>query len=190
LPENWESLLTPLHLATQANLLQTVKLLFQIGANPTQLDAHGRTPYFLATTKEMRILYRKMRGILGETCWSWQRAGVPEAITSETVNQQKQKEKAKKKKAQQRKKEAKQKQLQVQQDALIAQQLHEKLLVEQQEVRRQAAGQCVQCHKALYGQEYFSVMDVKCCSTVCVAAWRRHLQAEAALARFKTPSTK
>lgn len=188
IPNNLQDLSTALHLASERNLLRTTRLLFQLGANPEQLDARGRTPYFLAKTKEMRELFRRMRGELGEARWQWNKTGIPEAITEDTIAQQKLKEKEKKKRAQQRKKEQKEKMEQQAKDAEVARQLQAEFRrqdqLERAEQQRKAAGVCAACQKSLFGQDFFEVFDQRCCSTVCVQNVKRKLAADAALARF------
>eukprot|EP01033_Poteriospumella_lacustris_P003091 gene3090-2266_t len=167
---------------------ELVRLLMQLGADPERLDARGRTAYFLAKTKEMREMFRRVRGLLGEHRWQWNKTGIPEAITEEKIAQQKLKEKEKKKRAQQRKKEQKTKAEQQAKDAEVARQLQaefqrdEKIRREAQQ--RQAAGTCAMCKKSLYGQDFYDVCEQRCCSTNCVQQLRRKLAADAALARF------
>lgn len=188
LPNNLQDLSSPLHLACERNLLRTARLLFQLGANPEQLDARGRTAYFLSKSKEMRDLCRRMRGELGEERWQWNKTGIPEAITDEKIAQQKQKEKEKKKRAQQRKKEQKSKMEQQVRDAELARTLQAEFRRQEQIERearmRQAAGDCAICKKALFGQEFFDVFEQRCCSTNCVQSLKRKLAADAAAARF------
>lgn len=188
LPNTLADLSTPLHMASERNLLRTVRLLMQLGADPERLDARGRTAYFLAKTKEMREMFRRVRGLLGEHRWQWNKTGIPEAITEEKIAQQKLKEKEKKKRAQQRKKEQKVKAEQQAKDAEVARQLQaefqrdEKIRREAQQ--RQAAGTCAMCNKSLYGQDFFDVCEQRCCSTNCVQQLRRKLAADAAVARL------
>lgn len=188
LPNTLADLSTPLHMASERNLLRTVRLLMQLGADPERLDARGRTAYFLAKTKEMREMFRRVRGLLGEHRWQWNKTGIPGAITEEKIAQQKLKEKEKKKRAQQRKKEQKTKAEQQAKDAEVARQLQaefqrdEKIRREAQQ--RQAAGTCAMCKKSLYGQDFYDVCEQRCCSTNCVQQLRRKLAADAALARF------
>jgi hypothetical protein len=188
LPNNLQDLSSPLHLACERNLLRTARLLFQLGANPEQLDARGRTAYFLSKSKEMRDLCRRMRGELGEERWQWNKTGIPEAITDEKIAQQKQKEKEKKKRAQQRKKEQKAKMEQQVRDAELARTLQAEFRRQEQIERearmRQAAGDCAICKKALFGQEFFDVFEQRCCSTNCVQSLKRKLAADAAATRF------
>lgn len=188
LPNNLQELSTPLHVATDRSLTQTVQLLLQFGASPEAQDARGRSPYFLARQKDMRDLFRRMRAELGEDRWQWTKAGVPEPLTDEKLAQQKQKEKDKKKRAQQRKKEQKAKAEQEAIDAELARKLQEEMRVQQQkeneERMRLAAGSCVICKKSLYGQEFYDVFEQRCCSTACVQRFRRQLAADAAQARM------
>lgn len=188
LPQDIDALFSPLHLAAANDMHRTVMTLLRLGANPEQLDARGRTPFFLATSKEMRDTFRRARGELGEERWKWPKTGIPEPITDKTLAMQKQKEKEKKKRAQQRKKEQKLKSEQEAADAKLAYQLQEEMkqqqLREQEERFKALAGNCAVCNKGLFKQEVIDVLDKKCCSSGCVVKLRRQLAAEAAAARF------
>lgn len=189
LPESLEDLATPLHIAAASSLSQAVQCLLLAGANPEQVDARGRTPYFLADNKDTRDAFRKARAEVGEEKWQWTRAGVPEPLTDEKITQQKLKEKEKKKRAQQRKKEQKAKDEQEAKDREVSLQLQEQLLkqerAEMEARQKDKAGNCGFCKKSLYKHDFFEVLGEKCCSTDCVAKLRRKLAADAALARFK-----
>ena len=188
LPQSLNNLDTPLHLATTKNYLEMVSLLLHAGADPERMDARGRTPYHLSSSKEMRDIFRKARAELGESRWNWSKAGIPEPLTDEKIAHQKQKEKDKKKRSQLRKKEQKAKAEQEEKDRALAQKLQEELrLREQQEMElnlKNKAGECALCCKSLYKSDFFDVLDRKCCSTECVAKLRRKLAADAAMARF------
>eukprot|EP01040_Poterioochromonas_malhamensis_P021912 gene21912-26545_t len=93
LPNTLADLSTPLHMASERNLLRTVRLLMQLGADPERLDARGRTAYFLAKTKEMREMFRRVRGLLGEHRWECNKTGIAECINEEKIAQKRLKEK-------------------------------------------------------------------------------------------------
>uniref|UniRef100_A0A0D9W8F9 VLRF1 domain-containing protein n=1 Tax=Leersia perrieri TaxID=77586 RepID=A0A0D9W8F9_9ORYZ len=97
-PSNNET--TPLHEAAKSgNVQQTLELLEQ-GLNPCIKDARGKTPYLLASDKEVRNTFRRFMA-LNLDKWDWHAADVPSALTKEMEESQaaKQAEKDAKKKA-------------------------------------------------------------------------------------------
>ncbi|XP_030457355.2 uncharacterized protein LOC115678166 isoform X1 [Syzygium oleosum] len=92
--------LTPLHEATKLGNVQKVLELLEEGMDPCAKDQRGRTPYMLASEKEVRNVYRRfMASNLDK--WDWHAAKVPSALTREMEESQaaKQAEKDAKKKA-------------------------------------------------------------------------------------------
>ncbi|XP_052152995.1 uncharacterized protein LOC127771189 [Oryza glaberrima] len=97
-PSNNET--TPLHEAAKSgNAQQTLELLEQ-GLDPCIKDARGKTPYLLASDKEVRNTFRRFMA-LNLDKWDWHAADVPSALTKEMEESQaaKQAEKDAKKKA-------------------------------------------------------------------------------------------
>ncbi|KQJ84141.1 ankyrin repeat and zinc finger domain-containing protein 1 [Brachypodium distachyon] len=91
---------TPLHEAAKAgNVQQTLELLEQ-GLDPCIKDERGKTPYLLASDKEVRNTFRRFMALNLEK-WDWHAADVPSALTKEMEESQaaKQAEKDAKKKA-------------------------------------------------------------------------------------------
>uniref|UniRef100_A0A453CL82 Uncharacterized protein n=3 Tax=Aegilops tauschii subsp. strangulata TaxID=200361 RepID=A0A453CL82_AEGTS len=91
---------TPLHEAAKAgNVEQTMELLEQ-GLDPCIKDERGKTPYLLASDKEVRNTFRRFMA-LNLDKWDWHAAEVPSALTKEMEESQaaKQAEKDAKKKA-------------------------------------------------------------------------------------------
>uniref|UniRef100_A0ACD5UEQ1 Uncharacterized protein n=1 Tax=Avena sativa TaxID=4498 RepID=A0ACD5UEQ1_AVESA len=91
---------TPLHEAAKAgNIEQTLELLEQ-GLDPCIKDERGKTPYLLASDKEVRNTFRRFMA-LNLDKWDWHAADVPSALTKEMEESQaaKQAEKDAKKKA-------------------------------------------------------------------------------------------
>ncbi|VAH34999.1 unnamed protein product [Triticum turgidum subsp. durum] len=91
---------TPLHEAAKAgNVEQTMELLEQ-GLDPCIKDERGKTPYLLASDKEVRNTFRRFMA-LNLDKWDWHAADVPSALTKEMEESQaaKQAEKDAKKKA-------------------------------------------------------------------------------------------
>ncbi|KAM0950259.1 putative transcription factor C2H2 family [Dioscorea sansibarensis] len=95
-----ENELTPLHEAARSgNAQQTLQLLEQ-GLNPCIKDPRGRTPYLLATDKEVRNTFRRFMALNLDN-WDWHAANVPSPLTKEMEETQaaKQTEKDAKRKA-------------------------------------------------------------------------------------------
>ncbi|CAM0903267.1 unnamed protein product [Alopecurus aequalis] len=91
---------TPLHEAAKAgNVEQTLELLEQ-GLDPCIKDERGKTPYLVASDKEVRNTFRRFMA-LNLDKWDWHAADVPSALTKEMEESQaaKQAEKDAKKKA-------------------------------------------------------------------------------------------
>ncbi|XP_010277447.1 PREDICTED: ankyrin repeat and zinc finger domain-containing protein 1 isoform X2 [Nelumbo nucifera] len=91
---------TPLHEAAMSgNAHKTLELLEQ-GLDPSIKDERGRTPYMLATEKEVRNIFRRFMA-LNIDKWDWHSAKVPSALTKEMEESQaaKQAEKDAKRKA-------------------------------------------------------------------------------------------
>ncbi|XP_059651526.1 uncharacterized protein LOC132299090 [Cornus florida] len=92
--------LTPLHEAAKSGNAQKVLEFLEQGLDPCITDERGRTPYMLATEKEVRNTFRRfMASNLDK--WDWQVAKVPSALTKELEESQasKQAEKDAKRKA-------------------------------------------------------------------------------------------
>lgn len=92
--------LTPLHEATELGNAQKVWELLEEGRDPCAKDERGRTPYMLASEREVRNVYRRfMASNLDK--WDWHAAKVPSALTKEMEESQaaKQAEKDAKRKA-------------------------------------------------------------------------------------------
>ncbi|KAI3800472.1 hypothetical protein L1987_28563 [Smallanthus sonchifolius] len=91
---------TPLHVAAKAGDLEKVLELLEQGSNPCVVDERGKTPYMLATEKEVRNTFRRFMA-LNLDKWDWQAAKVPSPLTKEMEESQntKQAEKDAKRKA-------------------------------------------------------------------------------------------
>ncbi|TMW92154.1 hypothetical protein EJD97_013438 [Solanum chilense] len=91
---------TPLHEAAKCGDSEKVFELLEQGIDPCLKDERGRTPYMVATEKEVRNAFRRfMASNLDK--WDWNAAKVPSALTKEMEETQaaKQAEKNAKKKA-------------------------------------------------------------------------------------------
>ncbi|GJX25722.1 ankyrin repeat and zinc finger domain-containing protein 1 [Tanacetum coccineum] len=91
---------TPLHEAAKAGNVENVLELLEQGLDPCVIDERGRTPYMLATEKEVRNTFRRFMA-LNLDKWDWQAAKVPSPLTKEMEESQnaKQAEKDAKRKA-------------------------------------------------------------------------------------------
>lgn len=73
---------TPLHLAAHQNAAPvTLGLITRGGADPTQQNAQGKTPFELAGDRATRDAFRVARSELGESKWDWNAAQVPAAMS-------------------------------------------------------------------------------------------------------------
>jgi len=72
---------TLLHLASSLSLPLVVTGLLDIGADPTILNAGGRTPFEIAGDKAVRYAFRVGRHELGEARWDWKAARVGQAMS-------------------------------------------------------------------------------------------------------------
>ncbi|KAE8702011.1 putative SNARE associated Golgi protein family [Hibiscus syriacus] len=73
---------TPLHEAAQSGDAQKVMELLVQGLDPCIKDQRGRTPYMLASEKEVRNMFRRFMAANLEK-WDWSSAKVPSALTKE-----------------------------------------------------------------------------------------------------------
>ncbi|KAG2568184.1 ankyrin repeat and zinc finger domain-containing protein 1 [Panicum virgatum] len=91
---------TPLHEAAKSGNAQLTLELLEQGLDPCIFDARGKTPYLLASDKEVRNAFRRFMA-LNLDKWDWHAADVPSALTKEMEESQaaKQAEKDAKKKA-------------------------------------------------------------------------------------------
>ncbi|CAO2834943.1 unnamed protein product [Amaranthus hypochondriacus] len=91
---------TPLHEAARSDSCEKVLELLEQGLDPTIKDERGKTPYMLATEKEVRNTFRRFMAANLDK-WDWHAAKVPSALTTEMEESQafKQAEKDAKRKA-------------------------------------------------------------------------------------------
>ncbi|CAN6268979.1 unnamed protein product [Urochloa humidicola] len=91
---------TPLHEAAKSGNAQLTLELLEQGLDPCIKDARGKTPYLLASDKEVRNTFRRFMA-LNLDKWDWHAADVPSALTKEMEESQaaKEAEKDAKKKA-------------------------------------------------------------------------------------------
>ena len=94
---------TALHAAARAGDAARVASMLEGGADPTACDLRGRPPYLVARTKDVRDAFRRFRHTAGEDAFDWQRAQVPQALSPELEQQQREKRAAKERKRKQEK---------------------------------------------------------------------------------------
>ena len=79
---------TALHLAAAQNSAPLVTgLLTRAAADPTLLNAEGKTPFELAGDRATRDAFRVARAELGEEAWDWDAARVPPGMKREEAEQ-------------------------------------------------------------------------------------------------------
>lgn len=78
---------TPLHEAAQSSNAQKVLELLEQGLDPCIKDERGRTPYMLASEKEVRNTFRRFMA-LNLDRWDWHAAKVSSALTKEMEESQ------------------------------------------------------------------------------------------------------
>lgn len=78
---------TPLHEAAKAGNVEKVLELLEQGSDPCVVDERGKTPYMLATEKEVRNTFRRFMA-LNLDKWDWQAAKVPSPLTKEMEESQ------------------------------------------------------------------------------------------------------
>ena len=145
------------------------------GADPTTLDGHGRVAYYLCSNAETRDAFRRFRG-RHEEKWDWAAARVPEGLTDEAEERKKEKEREKRKRAKERKKAAAAEYRESEEAKAAAAAAEEARLAAAKKV-------CSSCGKGIPGTPFVR-LEYFYCSTACVQAHRRVLQAEAAEKRF------
>ncbi|CAK9155671.1 unnamed protein product [Ilex paraguariensis] len=78
---------TPLHEAAKSGNAQKVLELLEQGLDPCIKEERGRTPYVLATDKEVRNTFRRFMASNMDK-WDWHAAKVPSALTTEMEESQ------------------------------------------------------------------------------------------------------
>ena len=180
--------MTPLHFAASASdesgaAAECVFTLLTKGnADPTIQDARCRPAYFLASSENVRIAFRKARAILGEDYCDWTNGGkVGPSLSDDRIHAMKLKALEKKKRKKARQKERKLK------DKMVAERAAQERKQKEEEQAKQVRVQktCDYCKKPCRGRKnVFRRLDFIYCSPGCVQDHKRELMASAALARF------
>jgi len=175
-----DELFGPLHEAAAVGDEARILELLDDGADPGARDSKGRVPYYLCPSQRAREAFRRWRGA-NEDAWDWQCAQVPEGITEEVEQRRKDKDKEKKKRQKERQKASK---------AQARADDEERRKVEEAEAKVLEAAQtkCDNCGKAVVDKP-FSRLSYFYCSSECVSAHRRELQAQAAMKRFNSSTS-
>jgi hypothetical protein len=191
-----EYLMTPLHMAAQANAADCVYELLTTGrADPCLVDIRARLPWFLATHETVRNAFRRARDELGEDYCDWPASKVAAPLTDEDVVARKEKlaEKKRNQRARQKLLRATEKALA---DALEQERQEEMDRIRQQEDAKRirdgltpkttlAANVCDFCQKACKSRrDMLRRLDYAYCTTTCVERHKRELTAAAAMARL------
>ena len=196
--------MTPLHYAALSNSPNASNcisiLLLQYHADPCQLDAHNRPPYYLATNEKNRNAFRMARFTLGEEYCSWDKlAKVGPPLSGDDLMKKKEKAAEKKRRQRQRQKEKKlaEKQKKLEMEGLEKEEKEKQK--KEENAKRTRAGLkpkpkhamtdavCDFCQlvcKNRKRSQMFHRLDFIYCSTDCVRKHQRELTATAALARF------
>jgi len=173
--EEDDELFTALHVAAAAGDEEQIMELLDEGADPRARDGKGRVPYYLCSSSRSRDAFRRWRGA-NEDKWDWAAAQVPEGLTEELGQRKREKEKEKKKRQKEKQKVNKAK-------AKLDEEEQQRRDEEEAAVMEAAQTKCESCKKPIGGTP-FSRLSFYYCSTDCVNAHRRELQAEAAMKRF------
>eukprot|EP00931_Biecheleriopsis_adriatica_P089075 TRINITY_DN63263_c0_g1_i1.p1 TRINITY_DN63263_c0_g1~~TRINITY_DN63263_c0_g1_i1.p1 ORF type:complete len:566 (+),score=122.64 TRINITY_DN63263_c0_g1_i1:189-1886(+) len=173
--ESEDPLFTALHAAALADDDEKIIEALDDGADPRARDSKGRVPYYLCTTQRARETFRRWRGA-NEDAWDWVAAQVPEGMTEETDQKKRDKEKEKKKRQKEKQKANKAKEKEEEEERKRKEEEEKRLLEE-------AQAKCDRCHKPLVSKP-FTRLSYLYCSTECVNAHRRELQADAAMKRL------
>ncbi|KAH6630340.1 hypothetical protein B0J18DRAFT_393667 [Chaetomium sp. MPI-SDFR-AT-0129] len=85
---------TALHFAASQNAAPLItSLLTRVKADPTILNAEGKTPFDLAGDRATRDAFRVARSELGESAWDWEASRVPAALKKEEAERRAEREK-------------------------------------------------------------------------------------------------
>ncbi|XP_047069599.1 uncharacterized protein LOC124677680 isoform X2 [Lolium rigidum] len=126
---------TPLHEAAKAGSIEQIMELLEQGLDPCVKDERGKTPYMLASDKEVRNTFRRFMAQNLDK-WDWHAADVPSALTKEMEESQ-----AAKQAEKDAKKKARAKELKKQKKAREKEKEKEKALASQADVKGTSAGQ-------------------------------------------------
>ncbi|KVH90302.1 Ankyrin repeat-containing protein [Cynara cardunculus var. scolymus] len=172
-------MLTPLHEAAKAGDVEKVHELLEQGSDPCVIDERGRTPYMLATEKEVRNTFRRFMA-LNLDKWDWQAAKVPSPLTKEMEESQN----AKQAEAAQSQKSSSSTQLQSSRPQMTRERAaaaERRIAALQSSTPGSATSSdtlCSCCQASLAGKVPFHRYNYKYCSTSCMHVHREILEDE------------
>lgn len=176
---------TALHVAAASNKpMHVYALLVLAKMDPSLIDLRGRTPFQLATDKNVRDMFRRARALLGEDekllGFSWLKAQVPEALDASSEREKAERDKEKKRRARIAKKVRDKQKQAVEKERKVKEEAEAERL--KQEIMKGKT--CTLCSKVYNGLP-IERGGLKYCSTDCSYKHMRELAAAAAEARMK-----
>ncbi|KAK3568979.1 hypothetical protein QTP86_021377 [Hemibagrus guttatus] len=181
---------TLLHVASAAAQKHAVKLLLEMGSDPTCRDRKGQTPYVVAPDKECRNMYRKFMAEHPEK-YDYAKAQVPGPLTAEIESKKVEKKKAQKAAKKQREKEQREEKRREEEEQeekrrfLALSDREKRALAAERRLAEQVATtggtltnirRCWQCGESLLGKVPFEYLNFCFCSTQCVQTHRKKQQ--------------
>lgn len=178
---------TLLHVATAAAQKAAIRLLLEMGADPSCRDNKGQTPYIVAPDKDTRNVFRKYMGENPDK-YDYSKAQVPGPLTAEIEMKQLEKKKAQKTQKKRREKEQKdekrKQELEVEEKKKFASltDREKRALAAEKRFAAQVAAtgvsisnvkRCWSCGESLLGKIPFQYLDYSFCTPRCVQAHRK-----------------
>ncbi|KAM9486608.1 tRNA endonuclease ANKZF1 [Clarias gariepinus] len=178
---------TLLHVASAAAQKHAVKLLLEMGCDPTCRDRKGQTPYAVAPEKESRNMFRKFMAEHPNK-YDYAKAQVPGPLTAEIESKKAEKKKAQKAAKKQREKEQREEKRKEEEEQeeklrfLALSDREKRALAAERRLAEQVATtggtlsnirRCWQCGESLLGKVPFEYLNYSFCSTLCVQTHRK-----------------
>ncbi|KAK2850366.1 hypothetical protein Q7C36_009149 [Tachysurus vachellii] len=178
---------TLLHVASAAAQKHAVKLLLEMGSDPTCRDRKGQTPYAVAPDKECRNMFRKFMAEHPDK-YDYAKAQVPGPLTAEIESKKMEKKKAQKAAKKQREKEQREEKRQEEEEQeekrrfLALSDREKRAMAAERRLAAQVATtgatltnirRCWQCGESLLGKVPFEYLNYSFCSTRCVQTHRK-----------------
>ncbi|XP_058249081.1 tRNA endonuclease ANKZF1 isoform X2 [Hemibagrus wyckioides] len=178
---------TLLHVASAAAQKHAVKLLLEMGSDPTCRDRKGQTPYVVAPDKECRNMFRMFMAEHPDK-YDYAKAQVPGPLTAEIESKKAEKKKAQKAAKKQREKEQREEKRREEEEQeekrrfLALSDREKRALAAERRLAEQVATtggtltnirRCWQCGESLLGKVPFEYLNFCFCSTRCVQTHRK-----------------